>query len=96
MKRYCRWGKLLGIMLGLVLPLFAGCGILPDLTQGKEEPANPARLEISLDAVIPEGVTIVWDPALVAVDSTEVSVDGGAEEEGRKVVVTVELRPAGR
>ncbi len=96
MKRYCRWGKLLGIMLGLILPLFAGCGILPDLMWEGEKAAGPARLEISLDATMPEGVTVVWDPALVTVDSTEVSVDGEAKGEGSRVVVTVELRPMGR
>lgn len=94
MKRYCRWGKLLGIMLGLVLPAFTGCGILPDLAPGREQAAAPARLEISLDAITPEGVTVAWDPALVAVDSAEVSVDGGAA--GSRVVVTVELRPVER
>ena len=95
MKKDCRWGKLLGITLGLILPLLSGCGILPDLTPGKGQAADPARLEISLDAITPEGVAIAWDPALVAVDSAEVSVDSSAEGEGSKVVVTVELRPVG-
>ena len=85
----------MGIMLGLVLPLFAGCGILPDLAPGREA-AGPAKLEISLGAIMPEGVSVAWDPALVAVDSAEVSVDGGAGGEGSRVVVTVELRPVGR
>ena len=93
MKNDCRWGKLLGITLGLILPLFAGCGLLPDLIPGREEPAGPARLEISLDSITPEGVTVAWDPALVAVDSAEVSVGSDAEGEGSRVVVTVELRP---
>ena len=96
MKRYYRWGKLLGIMLGLCLPLLAGCGILPDLAPGREETAGSARLEISLDAMMPEGVSVAWDPALVAVDSAEISVDRGGEGEKSKVVVTVELRPVRR
>ena len=95
MKNDCRWGKLLGIALGLILPLLAGCGILPDLIPENGQAADPARLEISLDDITPEGVAIVWDPTLVAVNSAEVSVDS-AEGEGNKVTVTVELRPAGR
>ena len=95
MKKNCGWRKLLGITLGLILPLLAGCGVLPDLTPGREGAADSARLEISLDTITPEGVTIAWDPKLVAMDSAEVSVDCGAEGEGSRVVVTVELRPTG-
>ena len=93
MKNYCRWGKLLGIALGLVLPLLTGCGILPELRAGKDGAAGPARLEISLDSMTPEGVTVTWDSALVSVDSAEVSVDSDAKGEGNKVTVTVELKP---
>ena len=93
MKNDCRWGKLLGITLGLALPLLSGCGVLPALATGREEAAGPARLEISLDSVTPEGVTVTWDPALVSVDSAEVSVDSDAKGEGNKVTVTVELKP---
>ena len=93
MKNDCRWGKLLGITLGVILPLFAGCGLIPDLIPGREEAAGPAKLEISLDAVMPEGVTVAWDPALAAVDSVEVSADSDVEGEGSRVTVTVELRP---
>ena len=96
MKNNCRWGKLLGITLGLALPLLAGCGILPDLVPGREEVAGPAKLEISLDAITREDVTVAWDPALVAVDSAAVSVDNEGEGEGSRVVVTVELRPVGQ
>ncbi|MBD5149506.1 MAG: hypothetical protein HDT18_03870 [Oscillibacter sp.] len=93
MENDCRWGKLLGITLGLILPLFAGCGFLPDLIPGREEAAGLAKLEISLDAAMPEGVTVTWDPSLVTVDSAEVNVGSDAEGEGSRMAVTVELRP---
>ena len=96
MKNDCRWGKLLGITLGLTLPLLAGCGILPALAPEREEAAGPARLEISLDAGAPEGVTVAWDPALVAVDSAEVSMDSDVKGERSRVTVTVEMRPVER
>ena len=95
MKNYCRWGKLLGITLGLVLPLLAGCGILPELRAGRDEAAGTAKLEISIDDITPEGVTVVWDPAVVAVDSAEVCVVSDTEGKGSRVVVTVELGAVG-
>lgn len=80
------------LILILTLPLLSGCSLLPHQPDHPAEKgaSGEARLEIRLDAMTPDAVTVAWDPAAVAVDSAEVRVSGGPSG---SVVVTVRLAP---
>lgn len=64
--------------------LLAGCA-LPH----REPPA--ASLELRAGGVLPEGVTLSWNPEALPVDSAEVAVTG--DDQNRAITVTIRLRP---
>lgn len=92
MKHPCLRIRPLILILVLTLPLLSGCSLLPHQPDRPAEKgaSGDARLEVRLDAMTPDAVTVAWDPAAVAVDSAEVRLSGGPSG---TVVVTVRLRP---
>ena len=76
---------LLGLLAALVLWALSGCRLLP--SSAPPQDGASATMELHLGPS-PEDVVLRWDPALVKVDSAEVTVD----QEG--ATVTVRLRPS--
>lgn len=81
--------SLLVLLTGILFFILSGCSILPPLSPARTEKTAPAALELHLGSILPEDLTLTWDPDAVAVDSAEASVT----EEGisRTVTVTIQL-----